>query len=218
MRAALYARVSTLEDQNPETQLLPLREYVQAQGWSVAGEFVDRASATNLRGRPAWTELLALASRRKVHVILIWKLDRAFRSVVHASTTVEQLRRWGVGLRSLTESWLDTSASSPWGDLLFNIMASFAQFERALIAERVRAGMTRAKKQGKHLGRPYAVNGEWAVVRPRVLAGEISERQAAALLRVSPRTVGRLLRHNGHSTNSQDAPETQGNHAVPKIV
>ena len=64
--------------------------------------------------------------------------------------TVEQLRRWGVGLRSYSEPWLDTSGRSPVGDLMLNILASFAQFERALIAERVRAGMARAKRQGKH--------------------------------------------------------------------
>src|SRR5713226_2499381 len=150
MRAAIYARVSTQDrDQTPETQLLPLREFAAAQRWEIAGEFVDRASATDLRGRTAWRDLLAQASRRKIDLILVWKLDRAFRSVAHASATLDQLRRWGVGLRSYTEAWLDTSSASPWSDLLFNILASFAQFERSLIAERVRAGMERARRQGK---------------------------------------------------------------------
>ena len=71
-------------------------------------------------------------------------MDRAFRSVAHASQTLEQLRRWGVGLRSYWEPWLDTSGASPAGELMFNILASFAQFERSLIAERVRAGMAKA--------------------------------------------------------------------------
>jgi DNA invertase Pin-like site-specific DNA recombinase len=153
MRVAIYARVSTSDkDQNPDTQLLPLREFVQAQGWDVAREFVDHASATDLRGRTAWRRLLDEAAKRKVDAILCWKLDRAFRSVAHASTTLQDLKRWGVGLRSYTEPWADTTSAQ--GELVFNLLATFAQFERSLIAERVKAGMARAKKQGKHVGRP----------------------------------------------------------------
>jgi len=194
MRVAIYARVSTSDrDQNVETQLLPLREFVAAQGWQVAGEFVDHASATDLRGRVAWRELLDQAAKRRADVILVWKLDRAFRSVAHMAATVEQLRRWGVGLRSYSEPWLDTSGASPVGDLMLNILASFAQFERALIAERVRAGMERARKQGKHLGRPRVVNGEWETVRPMVESGKVSQREAARMLKVSQSTVSRML-------------------------
>src|SRR5579864_4118462 len=160
MRVGIYARVSTSDkDQEPETQLQPLREFAAAQGWTVAGEFVDHASATDLRGRTAWRDLLDRAARRRVDLILVWKLDRAFRSVAHMATTVADLRRWGVGLRSYSEPWLDTSGTSPVADLMLNILASFAQFERALIAERVRAGMERARRQRKRLGRPRALGG-----------------------------------------------------------
>jgi len=183
VRVALYARVSTSDkDQDPETQLIPLREFYQTQGWVLAGEFVDHASATDLRGRTAWRDLLVLAARRKLDLIVTWKLDRAFRSVAHMATTVEQLRRWGVGLRSYSEPWLDTSGSSPVGDLMLNILASFAQFERALIAERVRAGMDRARRQGKHVGRPPKVNGEWATLERAVRSGQMSRREAARRL------------------------------------
>ena len=194
MKVALYARVSTADkEQNPETQLLPLRDFVAAQKWEGVGEFVDYASATDLRGRTAWRRLLDEAAKRRVNVILVWKLDRAFRSVAHMATTVEQLRRWGVGLRSYSEPWLDTSGSSPVADLMLNILASFAQFERALIAERVRAGMSRAKAQGKHVGRPRAVNGEWERVRPLIESGGMSKRKAARMLGVSRSTVSRML-------------------------
>lgn len=98
-----------------------------------------------------------------------------------------------MGLRSYSEPWLDTSGTSPVGDLMLNILASFAQFERALIAERVRAGMARAKKQGKHVGRPRVVNGQWGQVRLLVMAGTLSQRQAARQLGCSARTVARLL-------------------------
>jgi DNA invertase Pin-like site-specific DNA recombinase len=194
-RVGIYARVSTSDkDQNPETQLLPLREFVRAQGWNVVSEFTDHASATDLKGRTAWRRLLEDAARRRVDVILVWKLGRAFRSVAHMATTVEQLRRWGVGLQSYSEPWLDTSGTSPVGDLKLNILASFAQFERALIAERVRAGMARARKQGIHLGRPRKVNGEWNEIRPLLASGQLSQAEAARQLRVSQATVSRLCK------------------------
>ena len=201
MRVALYARVSTADrDQEPETQLLPLREFAVVQGWQTADEYVDHAGATDLRGRTAWRDLLTQASRRKLDLILVWKLDRAFRSVAHMAATVEQLRRWGVGLRSYSEPWLDTSGTSPVGDLMLNILASFAQFERALIAERVRAGMARAKKQGKHVGRPAALNGDLEALRPSIDAGTLSRRQAARRLGVNVSTVSRsLLRKGGQN-------------------
>ncbi len=152
-RCCIYARTSTDDKgQDPETQLLPLREFASAQGWTVIGEYVDRASATDLQGRTAWRDLLTQASRKKIDLIVCWKLDRCFRSVMHASSTLEDLRRWGVGLRSYTEPWADTT--SPQGELVFNLLATFAQFERSLISERVRAGMARAKREGKHVGRP----------------------------------------------------------------
>jgi DNA invertase Pin-like site-specific DNA recombinase len=194
LRVALYARVSTQDkEQNPETQLLPLREFAGAQGWTVAGEFVDQAGATDLRGRKAWRCLLEGAAKRKVDVVLCWKLDRCFRSVKDAADTLSQLRAWKVGLRSYTEPMIDTSSTSPWGELLFNLLASFAQFERSLIAERVRAGMARAKKQGRVLGRPRALNGEWDEVAPLLQDGTLSQRAASKRLGVGLGTIQRRL-------------------------
>jgi DNA invertase Pin-like site-specific DNA recombinase len=197
LRVGLYSRVSTSDrNQDPETQLLPLREHCQAHGWQTVAEFIDHASATDLRGRTAWRDLLALAARRKVDAIVVWKLDRCFRSVAHASTTLEHLRRWGVSLRSYTEPWADTA--SPQGELVFNLLTTFAAFERGLIAERVKAGMDRARRQGRVLGRPGGtrVDGfeeRWAALRPRVVAGDVSRRAAARTLGVSDGTLRRLL-------------------------
>jgi DNA invertase Pin-like site-specific DNA recombinase len=194
-RVGLYARVSTTDkEQNPETQLLPLREFCRAQGWDVAGEYVDHASATDLRGRREWRRLLEVAARRRIDVVLCWKLDRCFRSVKDAADTLAQLRAWKVGLRSYTEPMIDTVSGSPWADLLFNLLAAFSQFERSLIAERVRAGMARARKQGRHVGRPPAVNGEWEEIAPRVKSGELSRRAAAKVLGVSRTSIQRYLR------------------------
>jgi DNA invertase Pin-like site-specific DNA recombinase len=192
MRVGIYARVSTSEgDQNPETQLIPLREFVQAQGWTVAGEYVDQASATDLRGRAQWRALLDAAAKRGVDLVVVWKLDRAFRSVLDASTTLQNLRRWGVGLRSYTEPMIDTASGSPWGDLLFNLLAVFGEFERALIKERVRAGMSRARREGKTLGRPRKINGEWAQIQPLLASGQLSQGEAAQRLGVSQATISR---------------------------
>ncbi len=153
LRVGIYARVSTVDkDQNPETQLLPLREFAANEGFEVLGEFVDHASANDVKGRKNWARLLTLAEKKKIDLILVWKMDRAWRSLHGAVTTLRNLNEWDVGFRSLTESMVDTS--TPQGKLLFNLLASFAEFEREQIAERVKAGMARAKREGRHVGRP----------------------------------------------------------------
>jgi DNA invertase Pin-like site-specific DNA recombinase len=201
MRAAIYARVSTSDkDQNPETQLLPLREFAATQGWTVADEFTDRAPATDLRARTAWRELLDHAARRHVDLVLVWRIDRAFRSVLDAATTLERLRAWGVGLRSYTEPWLDTT--SPFGEALYYITAAYAQLERGILAERVRAGMDRARRQGRRLGRPGGTrregfNERWRELVPQIQAGGVSRRRAARVLGVSRTTIDRLLNAAG---------------------
>ncbi len=197
LRVAIYARVSTTDkDQNPETQLLPLREFAAAQRWTVAGEFTDRAPATDLRARTAWRELLDQASRRRTDLVLVWRIDRAFRSVLDAATTLERLRGWGVGLRSYTEPWLDTT--SPFGEALYYITAAYAQLERGILAERVRAGMERARRQGRRLGRPGGTRREgfterWRELVPQINKGAVSRRRAARTLCVSRTTIDRLL-------------------------
>jgi DNA invertase Pin-like site-specific DNA recombinase len=194
MRVGIYTRVSTQDkDQNPETQLLPLREFAAAQDWNVAGEFVDQASATDVRNRTQWRRLLDLASKRKLDVILVWKMDRCFRSTMHALSTLEQLRGWKVGLRSHSEPWLDTSGQSAAGTLMMTILAAFAEFEKSLIAERVRAGMARVKQQGVHCGRPPKLNGELEALRPLIEAGRLSRHEAARALGVTHTTISRAL-------------------------
>ena len=205
MRVVLYARVSTTDrEQEPETQLLPLREFCQAQGWSVADEYVDHASATDLRGRVAWRRLLDDAAKRRVDIIVVWKMDRAFRSTREALNTVEDLRRWGVGLRSYTEPWLDTTSAA--GEFIFTIFAGLAQFERSLIIERVKAGMARARAQGKTMGRPTVINGEWSTIEPLLVDGQISQVEAARRLGCSRASVQRRLgARKGRQSASRDA-------------
>jgi len=188
MRVGVYARCSTADkDQNPETQLIPLREFCQAQGWTIQAEYIDYASATDLRGRREWRRLLDDAGKRRLDVVLVFRIDRAFRSVLDAATTLERLRTWKVGLRSYAEPWLDTT--SPFGEALYHITAAYAQLERGLLGERVRAGMAYAKQSGVHVGRPRAVNGEWGRIGPSVRNRTTSQREAARRLGVGRDTA-----------------------------
>jgi DNA invertase Pin-like site-specific DNA recombinase len=129
---------------------------------------------------------------------VVFRIDRAFRSVLDAATTLERFRGWKVGLRSYSEPWLDTT--SPFGEALYYITAAYAQLERGILSERVRAGMQRARKQGQHIGRPHAVNGEWPDYRARLLSGELTQEQAASALGVSRSTICRLLQKGGRTS------------------
>lgn len=156
---AIYARVSTRDKgQNPEIQLEPMRKYCTAMDWQIFGEYVDKAQSSDLDGRKKWTQLLEDASKHKFDILCIWKLDRAFRSNQHAANTLTTLNGYKVGFRSLMDPAIDTT--TPNGQLLFNILASVAQFEKDLIIQRVNAGMEYAKshgtKSGKPIGRPRA--------------------------------------------------------------
>jgi DNA invertase Pin-like site-specific DNA recombinase len=150
-RAALYARVSTDDrGQDPETQLRQLREYADRRGFAVAAEFVDFASGTR-NDRPQFKRLMEAARRREVDVVLVWRYDRFARSTQALVNALMEFRALGVDFISYQEN-VDTT--TPQGELVFGLMASLAQFESALIGERVRAGMARARAQGKRVSRP----------------------------------------------------------------
>jgi DNA invertase Pin-like site-specific DNA recombinase len=149
MRCAIYARVSTA-DQEPENQLRELRQYVAARGW-VAVEYVDRGVSGAKDRRPALDQLVTDARRRKVDVLLCWRLDRLGRNLRHLVVLIEELHATGVAFVSLNEG---IDATTPAGKLQLHILAALAEFERARIRERVMAGLQRAKAQGKRLGRP----------------------------------------------------------------
>lgn len=151
MKAAIYARVSTIDkDQNPEVQLSKLREYCQLMEWEIYQEYVDKASAADLVKREAWKRLMKEASTRRFNLLLVWKLDRAFRSVIHASNTLNMLRGYGVGFRSYMEPAMDTTTAI--GEFIFNISAAFAELERQTISQRVLAGIAFAKQHGTKSG------------------------------------------------------------------
>lgn len=152
MRVALYARVSTslkLDRQDPTTQLLPLREFCRRRGWEIAAEYVDDLSA--VKYRPRYEEMLADAYRRRFDIIVVVRLDRIFRSVEEFVRTVRRLNQYGVRFLC-TDQPIDTDRTDPAGQLLMTIIAAVAEFERTLISERVKAGIQRARAQGKTWG------------------------------------------------------------------
>lgn len=150
-RAAIYARVSTIDrGQNPETQLRQLREYASRRGFAIACEYVDHASGSKA-DRAEYRAMLAGAKRREFDVLLVWRYDRFARSMRELVNALSDFEGLGIDFISYNEG---ADTTTPQGKLLFGIMASLAEFERSLIAERVKAGMVRARAQGKHTGRP----------------------------------------------------------------
>ena len=183
-RAALYARVSTL-DQEPENQLAELRRYVAARDW-VPIEYVDQGVSGAKDHRPALDRLVADARRRQVDTVVVWRLDRLGRSLKHLVTLLDEFHAVGVGFVSLGEG---IDLHTPAGRLQLHILAALAEFERARIAERVAAGLARAKQNGTRLGRPEKVVPESVLGSVRGL----SVREAARRLGVSPATAHRWL-------------------------
>src|ERR1700674_5615626 len=151
MRCAIYARVSTLE-QEPENQLGELRRYVAARGWT-AVEYVDKGVSGAKDRRPALHALVSDAKRRKFDVLVCWRLDRLGRNLKHLIALLEELQGLGVAFVSLAEG---IDATTPAGKLQMHILGAIAEFERDRIRERVLAGLQRAKAQGVKLGRPRA--------------------------------------------------------------
>src|SRR5688572_1660481 len=149
MRAAIYARVSTFE-QEPENQLHELRRYIAARGWT-GSEFVDRGVSGAKDKRPALDTLLRDAKRRRFDVLVCWRLDRLGRNLRHLVTLIEELQSLGIAFVSLGEG---IDCTTPSGKLQLHILAALAEFERGRIRERVMAGLQRARSQGQRLGRP----------------------------------------------------------------
>jgi DNA invertase Pin-like site-specific DNA recombinase len=158
MKVALYARVSLDEKsddkryQEPENQLVPLREWAARQGWEATGEFVDRASGAN-PNRPEFRRMLQEGSMRRFEAILVWKLDRFSREPLLSTLNyLRELRNRGVAVKSMTESWLDTGVDNPMAELVLAIMAWAAAEERRKISERTKAGIARRRAIGQWRG------------------------------------------------------------------
>jgi DNA invertase Pin-like site-specific DNA recombinase len=135
-------------------QLAELREYAARRGWEIAGEYVDEGVSGSKESRPELNRLMAHAHRRQFDMVLVWKVDRFGRSLKHLVNALADLDAYGVTFASLKDN-LDLS--TPSGRLMFQIIGAMAEFERALIQERVKAGLQNARRNGKKLGRPRLV-------------------------------------------------------------
>jgi putative DNA-invertase from lambdoid prophage Rac len=190
LRVGLYARVSTHDQQTLPLQLHAMREYAAKRGWTIVAQIKEVGSGAS--ERELREKLLEAARRREIDVVLVWRLDRWGRSVADLVSTLEELQHLGVGFVSLTEA-LDLT--TPAGRAMAGLLAVFAEFERDILRERVRAGLAHARQQGKQLGRPPSVANNAAEVR-RLCRQGISKSEIARRLEIGRTSVRRLLAQN----------------------
>jgi DNA invertase Pin-like site-specific DNA recombinase len=188
-RAALYMRVSTL-DQHPETQLYDLRQMAEQRGYEVVEEYTDRISGAKAR-RPGLDGLLQDGRRGRFDVVLVWASDRIARSVKHFLEVLDELNRLNIEFISFREQ-IDTGG--PLGRAVVVIIGAIAELERNLIIERVRAGMRRAKLEGRQIGRKPLVLDQAAICHDRCQGQSL--RQIARCHQISTATVRRVLHQN----------------------
>jgi len=186
-RAALYLRVSTL-DQHPETQLHDLRALAQQRGFEIVAEYTDRISGAKAR-RPGLDELLYHARRHRFDVVLVWAFDRLARSVRHFLEVLDELNHLQIEFVSFREN-IDTGG--PLGRAVVIIVGAIAELERNLIIERVRAGMRRARLEGRHIGRIPLTLDRTSILQHRAHGQSLS--QIAKTFQISRATVSRVLK------------------------
>ena len=194
LNAALYARVST-SSQDPEMQLIDLRQLAEGRAWTIVDEYVDIGFSGSRERRPALDRLMADCHEGRINVVAVWKFDRFARSTRHLVTALDNFKAQGIDLVSVRDQADTTTAM---GRAMYTIIAAIAELERDLIRERVVAGVERARRQGKRLGRPPRVRIDRA--RVATLLGQgLSTRAIARELgapETSVRRVVQTLRQN----------------------
>lgn len=205
MKVALYARVSKGDDsQDPNNQFIRLRQHAQDQGWAVTGEYVDMASGAD-QWRPQLDVMLRDARGHRFELVLTTKVDRIARSVRNLYEVLKELDASGVEFRCTDQ---DISTQTATGKLLLNVLASVAEFERELIRDRTKAGLVRARLQGKTLGRP-SVAIDMDQVRAMRASG-VGLRTIAKQLGVSHQTIKNRLRKDGAEAPKENTPSSGG--------
>lgn len=187
-RAALYVRVSTL-DQHPETQVHELRQFVRQRGFEIVGEYLDHGVSGTRARRPALDKLLHDAHRHRFDVVCVWSCDRLARSTKHFLHLLDELNDLGIQFLSQREA-IDTAG--PLGRAIIVICSAIAELERSLIVERVRAGMRRAKLEGRRIGRTPLEVDRISLVRDRVNGMSLTD--VANKYRLSRASVVRIVR------------------------
>ena len=187
LRVGLYARVSTHDQQTLPLQIRAMREYATKRGWTIAAQIQEVGSGASQR--ELRETLMAAARRRELDVIPVWRLDRWGRSVADLVSTLQELHHLGVGFVSLTEA-LDLT--TPAGRAMAGLLAVFAEFEREILRERVRAGLAQARQNGKTLGRPLSAALQSKAVSKLYHAG-VSKAEIARRLQIGRTSVRRIL-------------------------
>jgi DNA invertase Pin-like site-specific DNA recombinase len=214
-RVALYLRVSTL-DQHPETQLYDLRELAKQRGFQIVQEYTDRISGAKAR-RPGLDQMLKDARARQFDVVLVWAGDRIARSVRHFLEVLDELNHLGIEFVSFREN-IDTGG--PLGRAIIVIIGTIAELERNLIIERVRAGMRRAKLEGRRIGRAPLNVDRQAVLRDRGRGMSLTD--IAQAHRTSRASVSRIIKEAAESTSPKGcdpaSPQTHVNRPPIKVA
>ena len=187
IRAGLYARVSTLDQQTLPMQSRAMREYAARRSWTIALQVKEVGSGASQRQMRE--KLLEAARRREIDVVVVWRLDRWGRSVTDLLATLQELEHLGVGFVSLTEA-LDLT--TPAGRAMAALLAVFAGFEREILGERVRAGMAHARQNGKRLGRP-ATAAMHTDKGSKLTRSGLSKSEIARRLNIGRTSVRRIL-------------------------
>lgn len=186
-RAGLYARVSTHDQKTLPMQMRAMREYAAKRGWTIALQIKEIGSGAV--ERELRENLMEGARRREIDVVLVWRLDRWGRSLADLVVTLKELTELGVGFVSLNEA-LDLT--TPTGRAMAGLLSVFAEFEHAILCERVRAGLAEARLNGKRLGRPATAAKKASEVRKLRRAG-ISKAEIARRLNIGRTSVRRIL-------------------------
>ena len=187
LRAALYARVSTHDQQTLPMQNRAMREYAARRGWTIAMQVKEVGSGASQRQMRE--KLVDAARRREIDVVLVWRLDRWGRSVTDLLATLQELEHLGVGFVSLTEA-LDLT--TPAGRAMAAMLAVFAEFEREVLRERGRAGLAHARQSGKALGRPLTAGLKADRIQKLYRSG-VTKSQIARQLSIGRTSVRRIL-------------------------
>jgi DNA invertase Pin-like site-specific DNA recombinase len=203
-RAVLYLRVSTV-DQHPETQVHDLRQLAKQRGFEIVHEYTDRISGAKAK-RPGLDQLLADARRGQFDVVVVWAGDRIARSVRHYLEVLDELSRLGIEFVSLREN-IDTGGAL--GRAIVVIIGAIAELERSLIIERVRAGMRRARLEGRHIGRKPLDIDRQAILRDRKRGMSLGE--LAKQHRVSRTSIARVLKEAVPKGVSPSLPQLHEN-------
>jgi putative DNA-invertase from lambdoid prophage Rac len=188
-RVAIYARVSTHDQQTLPMQLEAMRAHAERKGWQIALTVEEVGSGA--KTRPRREELLRAARRKEIDIIVVWRLDRWGRSLVDLIATLQELTALKVGFVSLSEA-LDLT--TPSGRAFAGMLAVFAEFERDILRDRVKAGITQARKEGRPHGRPAKIVGKAQEIRDLARKG-LSKSAIAKQLNIGRTSVRRLLAH-----------------------